>query len=157
MINFCVYLQSQWKQFETFANDTRLSSVIHALPCIVTAFKSSGTIKKFHVFISFNPGILIFYWFVDFDIQKRNILNSDELAKENVSNQTFNVLQANIKITWLCNNILVLVIRQLIIARLALNIIHSFILKQRCMHTEMKMDSRNTLSKIDGKLIVSYW
>lgn len=85
-----------------------LPSVIHALPCIVTAFKSSGTIKKFHVFISFNPCILIFYWVVDFEIQKRNILNSDELAKENASNQKFNVFQANIKITWLWNNILVL-------------------------------------------------
>ena len=47
IICFFLYLQSQWKQFENFAKDSRFTSVIHALPSTVETSKSSATVSKY--------------------------------------------------------------------------------------------------------------
>lgn len=41
------YLQTQWKQFEELANDSRFAKIVSALPSIVEASSSKSTVKKY--------------------------------------------------------------------------------------------------------------
>ena len=45
-------LQSQWKQFEVYANDSRFASVVRELPFIVESSKSKSTIQKYKCYFN---------------------------------------------------------------------------------------------------------
>ena len=47
---YFIYLQSNWKQFEKFANDSKFASIIKDLPSFVQSARSNSTIKKYECY-----------------------------------------------------------------------------------------------------------